>query len=193
MTTESAVDFPTPTRVHVALAVRDVSQATSFYRALFDQEPTKERPGYAKFEVLDPPLNLALNETPDAFAPPDPQHYGIQVKRRAAIGEISSRLAEHGFRGEVEDEVTCCYAVQDKVWVSDPDGHRWELFLVTNANADVHSKPGRSAAADPHSCVPAAQAEPAAEPIAEPVAAPVADEAAETKVERPCCAPTCCQ
>src|SRR5690606_9312411 len=115
MTTESAVEFPTPTRVHVALAARDVSQAIAFYRALLGQEPTKVRPGYAKFEVLDPPLNLALNETPEATAPPLPQHFGIQVKRRAAIAELASRLAAQGFRGAAENQVTCCYAVQDKI------------------------------------------------------------------------------
>lgn len=166
MTTESAVEFPTPTRIHVALAVRDVARAVSFYEVLLGQAPTKVRPGYAKFEVLDPPLNLALNETPDAVAPPPPQHYGIQVKRRAAIGELGSRLAAHGFRGASENQVTCCYAVQDKLWVSDPDGHRWELFIVTEADATVHSKPAQS------------QAE---------LTAPTP---AET--EQPCCPPTCC-
>ena len=139
-TTESAVEFPTPTRIHVALAVRDVSRAIDFYRALLSQEPTKVRPGYAKFEVLDPPLNLSLNETAEAKAPPLPQHFGIQVKHRAAIAEIAARMAKHGFGGQPEDQVTCCYAVQDKVWLSDPDGHQWEVFIVTQADAAVHSE-----------------------------------------------------
>lgn len=171
MTTESAVEFPTPTRVHVALAVRDVSQAIAFYRALLGQEPTKVRPGYAKFEVLDPPLNLALNETPEATAPPLPQHFGIQVKRRAAIAELASRLAAQGFRGAAENQVTCCYAVQDKIWVSDPDGHRWELFIVTEADAAVHSE---------------------GEVGPEAAAAAAASSETEPKAEAPCCAPTCC-
>ncbi|MCA9708484.1 MAG: VOC family protein [Myxococcales bacterium] len=170
MTHESAVDFPTPTRVHVALAVRDVARATRFYRALLGQAPTKERPGYAKFEVLDPPLNLALNETPQASAPPLPQHFGIQVKQRATIGSIATRLHEAGFSSEVEEQVTCCYAVQDKRWATDPDGHRWELFIVTDADAPVHSVgevgPGRSS--------------------------PSADAPSPDEPKAPCCAPSCC-
>lgn len=125
----------------MGLAVRDVPQAIGFYRALFGQEPTKERPGYAKFEVFDPPLNLSLNESADAAAPRLPQHFGIQVKHRAAIAEIAGRMATHGYAGDAEDQVTCCYAVQDKIWVTDPDGHRWELFLVTQADTAVHSEP----------------------------------------------------
>jgi catechol 2,3-dioxygenase-like lactoylglutathione lyase family enzyme len=164
MSNRSAIEFPTPTRIHIALAVRDVSRAVDFYRGLLGQEPTKERPGYAKFEVFDPPLNLSLNETAQATAPPMPQHYGIQVKHPAAIGEIAGRLANGGFEGEAEEQVTCCYAVQDKVWVTDPDGHRWELFLVTEADTAVHSR-GRVG--------PSADAE-----------APAS--------EQPCCAPTCC-
>lgn len=148
----------------MGLAVRDVPQALAFYRALFGQEATKERPGYAKFEVFDPPLNLSLNESPDAGTLPMPQHFGIQVKHRAAIAEIAGRMSEHGYAGAAEDQVTCCYAVQDKIWVTDPDGHRWELFLVTKADTAVHSEPGRS---EPKS----------ADPVAE---------------ERSCCAPTCC-
>lgn len=172
MTTESAVEFPTPTRVHIALAVRDVTRATTFYGALFGQEPTKVRPGYAKFEVFDPPVNLSLNETPQASAPPLPQHYGIQVKRRAAIGEIASRMAAGGFRGEAEEQVTCCYAVQDKIWLTDPDGHRWELFLVTNADAAVHSE-GRVG--------PKADGDAASGALA------------SSSESAPCCAPTCCK
>lgn len=172
MTTESAVSFPTPTRVHVALAVRDTPRSTEFYRALLGQEPTKERGGYAKFDVFDPPLNLALNETPLATAPPAPQHFGIQVKQRAAIAEIAERMAAAGFSGQAEDQVTCCHAVQDKVWVTDPDGHRWELFIVTQADTVEHSigNVGPTAAAS----------EP--EPLE-----------AKSEAEAPCCAPTCCK
>lgn len=149
---ESAVEFPTPTRIHIGLAVRDVSQAASFYGALFGQEPTKLRPGYAKFEVFDPPVNLSLNETPEATSPPLPQHFGIQVKRLAAIGEIARRMTAQGFRGEAENQVTCCYAIQDKLWLSDPDGHRWELFIVTEADTAVHSEGVVGPKAEPSPC-----------------------------------------
>ncbi len=172
MQNESAVDFPTPTRVHVALGVRALEPALRFYRALLGQEPTKQRSGYAKFEVVDPPLNLALNETPDAVAPPMPQHFGIQVKRQAAVGQLAQRMRDAGFAGQAEDQVTCCYAVQDKIWVTDPDGHRWELFIVTDADAPVHSIPqgGRPPGPDPSDREASADADP-----------------------EPCCAPTCCK
>ncbi|MEM9459361.1 MAG: ArsI/CadI family heavy metal resistance metalloenzyme [Myxococcota bacterium] len=173
MSNESAVSFPTPTRVHVALAVSDVDRAVSFYRALLGQEPSKQRPGYAKFEVLDPPLNLALNETARAHTSPMPQHFGIQVQRRATIGSIAARLHTAGFVSEAEDQVTCCYAVQDKRWVVDPDGHHWELFIVTEADAAVHSE-GRAG------------------PQRERTAPGPPEGAAPVEPEAPCCAPTCC-
>ncbi|MCA9650118.1 MAG: VOC family protein [Myxococcales bacterium] len=183
MKTESAVEFPTPTRVHVALAVRDAARATAFYRALFGQEPTKVRPGYAKFEVLDPPLNLALNETPQAVAPPLPQHFGIQVQRHAGIDVVADRLRAAGYGGEVEGQVTCCYAVQDKIWFTDPDGHRWELFIVTEADSPVHSRGqvGPRELAAPPCCGPQASA-----------SEPAPTETAQEASDEPCCAPTCC-
>lgn len=183
MTVQSAVQFPTPTRVHVALAVKDAPRAVAFYRALFGQEPTKERSAYAKFEVFDPPLNLALNETPTASTPPAPQHFGIQVQQPEAITAIAERMKAAGFDGEVEDQVTCCYAVQDKIWMTDPDGHRWELFIVTEADSPVHSK-NRQLNNDA-CCAPIASVKADSAPEVE-----VAKEAESS--EEPCCAPSCC-
>lgn len=195
MQTESAVQFPTPTRVHIALAVADVERATAFYSALLSQPATKRRPGYAKFEVFDPPVNLALNETPDAAPPPMPQHFGIQVKARAAVTEIAERMKAAGFSGVAEDAVTCCYAVQDKVWVTDPDGHRWEVFLVTQGNTEEHSvgRVGPSATegddpcCEPTCCVPESDAAEA------PNADAKSDAKADAESEAPCCPPSCCQ
>lgn len=166
MSTESAVQFPTPTRVHIGLAVRNVERAIPFYRALLGQEPTKERPGYAKFEVLDPPLNLSLNEHAQASASPTPQHFGIQVQQHATIDAIARRMNTAGFGDQAEQQVTCCYAVQDKRWVADPDGHQWELFIVTDADAPVHSRGD----------------------VGPRQATPSADDAEPS----PCCAPSCC-
>lgn len=181
MNRESAVEFPTPTRIHVALAVRDAPRATDFYRALLGQEPTKVRNGYAKFEVLDPPLNLALNETPEASPPPMPQHFGVQVQRKGTIETIADRLRAAGFVGQTEGQVTCCYAVQDKIWFSDPDGHRWEVFIVTEADSPVHSRGrvGPTAETKAPCCAPASVTPPAE------VETPQANDA-------PCCAPSCC-
>lgn len=140
MKTESAVEFGTESRIHIALAVKDIEKSKAFYRTLFGSGPTKERPGYAKFEVAEPPVNLALNEASGSTGPNHPvAHYGIQVKSTRAVAAISSRLAEAALVEAVEDNVTCCYAVQSKVWASDPDGNKWEVYVVLdNDGAQRH-------------------------------------------------------
>ncbi len=137
----SAVEFPTPTRIHVAIAVRDVTGALPFYEALFGQAPSKVRSDYAKFEIFDPPVNFSLNAADSGGHGPGPQHFGIQVKHSDALATWKSRIEAAGFATTVEDAVTCCYAVQDKFWASDPEGHRWEIFMVTTADTAVHSLP----------------------------------------------------
>jgi catechol 2,3-dioxygenase-like lactoylglutathione lyase family enzyme len=146
--TTTAVEFPTPTRVHIAIAVRDVEASLPFYDTLFGQPPTKLRAGYAKYEVLDPPVNFSLNQHADArSAAVGPQHFGIQVKSTDAVRAAQLRLEQAGHATETEEQVTCCYAVQDKIWAIDPDGHRWEVFVVTDADAPVHSANRRAAQA----------------------------------------------
>lgn len=148
----SAIEFPTRMRPHVGLATRDVDRAVAFYSELFMQEPTKRRPGYAKFEVHEPPINLTLNLADNVPQQISPAHFGIQVKSTADVLAHRMRMTEAGFGARDEENVTCCYAVQDKVWFVDPDGHQWEVFVVTEADADVHSS------------TPAAATEPKAEP-----------------------------
>ncbi|HJK90229.1 MAG TPA: ArsI/CadI family heavy metal resistance metalloenzyme [Polyangiaceae bacterium LLY-WYZ-15_(1-7)] len=163
-TGQSAVEFPTAMRAHVALAVKDLEASLAFYERLFQQAPTKRRPGYAKFEVLEPPLNLTLNEAADARAPGSCAHFGIQVKSTDAVVEAHGRMRAAGFATMSEEGVTCCFAVQDKIWVVDPDGHRWEVFVVLDADTEVHSLPPKTAGER----LPAnAPEEPAAEVAAE--------------------------
>lgn len=139
MTSESAVQFDTASRIHMALAVKDLERSIGFYETLFGQAPTKKRPGYAKFEVAEPPVNLALNQVADAINSSHPvAHFGIQVKTTAAVRELADRLGSAGLATEVEDNVTCCYAVQDKVWASDPDGNKWEVYVVLDNNASQY-------------------------------------------------------
>jgi catechol 2,3-dioxygenase-like lactoylglutathione lyase family enzyme len=145
--TTTAVEFPTPTRVHVAIAVRDVEASLPFYDTLFGQPPTKVRPGYAKYEVFDPPVNFSLNQHADVRRATGPEHFGIQVKSTDAVAAVRARLERAGHATIAEDAVTCCYAVQDKIWATDPDGHRWEVFVVTDADAPVHSRPAVAAMA----------------------------------------------
>ena len=132
----SAVDFLGSSRVHMGLAVRDLERSKRFYDTLFGQAPTKERPGYAKFEPSDPSVNLSLNQTaPGPASKALPAHYGIQVKSSAAVAEATQRFRAAGLEPGIEDQTTCCYAVQDKAWVRDPDGNAWEVFVVTDADA----------------------------------------------------------
>lgn len=139
MSRESAVKFETDSRIHMALAVRDVERSMEFYRTLFAAEPTKIRPRYARFEVAQPPVNLSLNEMGGETAPSNAvAHFGIQVKSAEAVKAVADRLANAGLPTRVEDRVTCCYAVQDKVWATDPDGNKWEVYVVLDDNGAHH-------------------------------------------------------
>jgi catechol 2,3-dioxygenase-like lactoylglutathione lyase family enzyme len=140
MTQESAVQFSTARRIHMGIAVRDLAKSIAFYRVLFGQEPTKTRPRYAKFEVAEPSVNLSLNETGGPTGPNNPlAHFGIQVKSTAAVKAAAGRLTEAGLPTQIEEEVTCCYAVQDKVWATDPDGNKWEVYVVLDNNGATHA------------------------------------------------------
>jgi catechol 2,3-dioxygenase-like lactoylglutathione lyase family enzyme len=153
MTHDSAVQFETNTRVHFGLAVRNLGDAVEFYRVLLGQEPTKLRTDYAKFEVADPPLNLALNKVGGPTGPNNPvAHFGIQVKSTAAVSAMAQRLENAGITATKEENVTCCYAVQDKIWASDPDGNKWEVFVVLDNDAAGHSSTGDECCADVSCC-----------------------------------------
>jgi catechol 2,3-dioxygenase-like lactoylglutathione lyase family enzyme len=151
---ESAVQFETNRRIHMGLAVKNLERAAAFYRTLFGQNPTKLRPGYAKFEVAEPPVNLSLNQVGGSTGPNNPvAHFGIQVKSAAAVGEIADRLLNAGLETAVEDNVTCCYAVQNKVWAVDPDGNKWEVYVVLDdAGVQYHSSQTECCADTPGCC-----------------------------------------
>ena len=115
-------------RVQLALNVSDLDGAIEFYSKLFDAEPAKRRPGYANFAIDEPPLKLVLIEGEGNGATLN--HLGVEVPTPQEVKAASSRLAGKGLPTLIEDEVECCYAKQDKVWVSDPDGARWEVYTV---------------------------------------------------------------
>ena len=174
----SAVDFAGATRMHVALYTTDIPRAIDFYRTLFAVDPVKVRDDYAKFEVAEPSVNLSLNLVPSRASKGGRlSHLGIQVKSTGAVASAIARLGAAGFSLDVEEGTTCCYAVQDKVWASDPDGNRWEVFVVLDADAPVHSADRPVAAS---CCTPERASD---------EATLVHVTAAATEA---CCAPECC-
>ena len=132
----SAAQFSGKSTVHIGLAVSDLNQSTQFYQTLLGQAPTKERPGYVKFETAEPAVNLSLNHSSATLGRGRPVHYGIQVQSSRAVAEAIERFKQAGLDARVEKDTTCCYSVQDKVWVHDPDGNQWEVFVVVDADAE---------------------------------------------------------
>lgn len=115
-------------RIQLALNVSDIDAAVEFYRRLFHAEPAKRRPGYANFAIENPPLKLVLIENPGGAGTLN--HLGVEVESSAAVDSETARLRSEGLVTRNEDGVTCCHAVQDKVWVADPDGAPWEIYKV---------------------------------------------------------------
>lgn len=111
---------------HLSLDVPDLEAAVAFYRELFGVAPAKEKPGYAKFELTDPPLAVALQQN----GRPGLSHLGIRVADTATVAAASARLKQQGLAAFDERDTACCYARQDKVWVTDPAGNPWEVYAV---------------------------------------------------------------
>ncbi len=123
----------TALKAHLSLNVRSVDQSIDFYRKMLGIEPSKVRTGYAKFDVQNPPLNLALNEAP-ATNRGTLSHLGIQMASTEDVLAIKQKWNDAGLSTHDEMQTTCCYAVQDKTWVRDPDGNEWEAFVVLEDN-----------------------------------------------------------
>ena len=127
-------------RVQLALRVADLDAAVDFYCRLFDAVPAKRRPGYANFALTEPPLKLVLLEG-QAGEPTRMDHLGVEVATTDDVTAATGRLADAGLATRVEDNTTCCYAVQDKVWVTGPGGEPWEVYTVTgDARPDLEGK-----------------------------------------------------
>ena len=120
-------------KAHIALNVRNVSDSIEFYKKMLGIDPCKVRTGYAKFDVQNPPLNLTLNQAAvnqrGALS-----HLGIQVVSTDDVMKTRQQWIEMGLITRDEMQTSCCYAVQDKAWVSDPDGNEWEVFVVLEDN-----------------------------------------------------------
>src|SRR5512132_849403 len=116
-------------RVQLALNVSDIDAAVAFYSKLFATEPAKRRPGYANFAIAEPPLKLVLLEGQDGEAT-RLDHLGVEVTGTEEVAAATTRLAEQGLATAEERDTACCYALQDKVWVSGPGGEPWEVYTV---------------------------------------------------------------
>jgi len=137
-------------RIQLALNVDDLDEAISFYTRLFDTQPAKLKPGYANFAVADPPLKLVLIENRGHGG--SINHLGVEVASSDVVHSEIGRLAEAGMFTEEEIGTTCCFATQDKVWVTAPGGERWEVYTVL-ADSDTFGRGNaESAAADETAC-----------------------------------------
>src|SRR3954447_14443696 len=131
---------PLMSRVQLALRVADLDAAVDFYARLFDAAPAKRRPGYANFAIAEPPLKLVLLEG-DPGEATRMDHLGVEAPSTDEVAAAPSRLAGAGLATRVESNTTCCYAAQDKVWVTGPGGEPWEVYTVTgDARADLEGR-----------------------------------------------------
>jgi catechol 2,3-dioxygenase-like lactoylglutathione lyase family enzyme len=124
---------------HVSLNVSNVAQSVAFYEKAFGVAATKRRPGYAKFDLEAPSLNLTLSEAPRTGV--NASHFGIQVAGTEDVAEAKARFEAAGLATHSEEDTACCFAIQDKVWIEDPDGNSWEVFVV-KADAPIMKADG---------------------------------------------------
>ena len=129
-------------RVQLALRVSDLDGSVDFYTRLFGTRPAKRRPGYANFAITEPPLKLVLLEGRPG-QPTVMDHLGVEVPSTEDVTTAARQLAGQGLGTLTEDNTTCCYAVQDKVWVHGPGSEPWEIYTV---KADAPAQPGSSPA-----------------------------------------------
>ncbi|WP_437984407.1 ArsI/CadI family heavy metal resistance metalloenzyme [Sorangium sp. So ce117] len=145
---------------HVSLNISNIDASVAFYEKAFGVRAAKRRPGYAKFDLASPALNLTMQEAPRTGV--NASHFGIQVASTDDVLEAKRAFESAELKTFTEENTACCYAVQDKVWIEDPDGNSWEVFVV-KGDADVmgsqpaKSEPAKSEAAccAPACCAPA--------------------------------------
>ena len=137
-TSSTAPGAPTTSRVQLALNVSDLEASIAFYSAMFGVEPAKRRPGYANFAVAEPPLKLVLIETTEGQRGTGTagalNHLGVEVPSVEGVAAARERFAAAGLAAFDENDTSCCYALQDKVWVHDPAGAPWEVYTVKDEN-----------------------------------------------------------
>ncbi|WP_059017879.1 ArsI/CadI family heavy metal resistance metalloenzyme [Mycobacterium sp. M26] len=133
-------------RLQLALNVDDLGTAITFYSKLFNAEPAKVKPGYANFAIAEPPLKLVLLENPGQGGTLN--HLGVEVETSDTVHTEIARLAGEGLFTEEEIGSTCCFATQDKVWVTGPGGERWEVYTVLADSETFFGAPADEQEAD---------------------------------------------
>lgn len=126
---------------HVSLNVSNIEASVVFYEKAFGVQVTKRRPGYAKFDLASPSLNLSMTEAPRTGV--NASHFGIQVATSEDVLEAKRQFEGASLPIRTEEGINCCYALQDKVWIKDPDGNEWEVFVVkqnTETMSDTETK-----------------------------------------------------
>jgi catechol 2,3-dioxygenase-like lactoylglutathione lyase family enzyme len=131
-------------RIQLALNVDDVDEAVAFYSKLFGAEPAKRRPGYANFAIAEPPLKLVLIEG-QAGEDTRMDHLGVEVAGTTEVEQATDRLKNAGLATFEENDTSCCYALQDKVWVTGPGKEPWEVYVVKADTQDLLKVTGESA------------------------------------------------
>src|SRR5262245_1767842 len=126
-------------RLQLALNVDDLDEAITFYSKLFGTAPAKVKEGYANFAVIEPPLKLVLLQNPGQGGTIN--HLGVEVESSDQVRAEIARLAGAGLVTEEEIGTTCCFATQDKVWVTGPAGEKWEVYTVLAESETVRSRP----------------------------------------------------
>jgi catechol 2,3-dioxygenase-like lactoylglutathione lyase family enzyme len=121
-------------RPHISIDVRNLPSSVAFYTNLFGRSPVKVRPGYAKFSLESPALNFSINEREHEDGG-SLSHLGFEVLSTQEVLDANERLRSAGLSIREEMETTCCYAKQDKIWITDPDGNSWEIFTVTESDS----------------------------------------------------------
>jgi catechol 2,3-dioxygenase-like lactoylglutathione lyase family enzyme len=147
-------------RVQLALRVADLEGSIAFYSKLFGAQPAKRRPGYANFAIAEPPLKLVLIEgTPGE--PTRMDHLGVEVETPADVTAATARLAAEGMATASEEDTACCYAVQDKVWVTGPGDEPWEVYVVKGDADTLDKQAGSTCCAPGGDQAPGASEQPA--------------------------------
>ena len=137
-------------RVQLALNVDDLDAAITFYSKLFNTTPAKVKPGYANFAVTEPPLKLVLLENPGCGGTIN--HLGVEVASSDTVHAEIARLSGEGLFTDEEIGTTCCFATQDKVWVSGPAGEKWEIYTVLADSDTFGTSPQRPGDGDDAVC-----------------------------------------